>query len=123
VSYSLKKHEILRSKNKIQELFENGSSFFLYPFKVFVFQNPAAANNQVLFSVSKRNFKSAVDRNLMKSPIREAYRLNKNILTIEQNPSFSISIGLVYISKFKLPYSEIESKLKRVFIRLNETRE
>jgi ribonuclease P protein component len=122
VSFSLKKHEILRSKKSIKELFENGSSFFLYPFKVHFLPNPDSQNNQVLFSVSKRNFKKAVDRNLLRRRIREAYRLNKNILTTDQKEPFSLSIALIYISKFKLPYNEIEDKLKQVFIRLNKTK-
>ena len=122
MSFSLKKHEILRGKKSIKELFENGSSFFLYPFKVHFLPNPDAQNNQVLFSVSKRNFKKAVDRNLLRRRIREAYRLNKNILTIDQKEQFSLSIALIYISKFKLPYKEIEDKLKQVFIRLNKTK-
>lgn len=121
MSYSLKKHEILRSKKKIKELFENGSSFFLYPYKVFVLPDTTTENNQVLFSVSKKYFKRAVDRNLVRRRMREAYRLNKKLLTDAQNDSFSLSIALVYISKFKLPYIEIESKLKQVFIRLNKT--
>ncbi len=122
MSFSLKKHEILRSKKSIKELFENGSSFFLYPFKVQFLPNPDSQNNQVLFSVSKRNFKKAVDRNLLRRRLREAYRLNKNILTTNQKEQFSFSIALIYISKFKLPYKEIEDKLKQVFIRLNKTK-
>ncbi len=122
MSFSLKKHEILRSKKSIKELFENGSSFFLYPFKVQFLPNPDSQNNQVLFSVSKRNFKKAVDRNLLRRRLREAYRLNKNILTTGQKEQFSLSIALIYISKFKLPYKEIEDKLKQVFIRLNKTK-
>ena len=122
MSFSLKKHEILRSKKSIKELFENGSSFFLYPYKVFFLPNNSSENNQVLFSVSKKYFKKAVDRNLIRRRIREAYRLNKKILTDDQNESLSLSIALVYISKFKLPYIDIENKLKQVLIRLNEAK-
>ena len=122
MSFSLKKHEILRSKKDIKELFENGSSFFLYPFKVHYLPNPSGQNNQVLFTVSNRNFKKAVDRNLLRRRLREAYRLNKNILTTDQKEQFSLSIALIYISRFKLPYKEIEDKLKQVFIRLNKTK-
>ena len=121
MSFSLKKHEILRSKKKIKELFESGSSFFLYPFKIFYLLNKDQENDQVLFSVSKKHFKKAVDRNLIRRRIREAYRLNKNNLKADQNAS--ISIALIYISKFKLPFSEIENKLKQVLIRLNKTEE
>lgn len=121
MSFTLKKHEILRSKKIIQELFDNGSSFFLYPFKVFYLPNLTQNTNQVLFTVSKRYYKRAVDRNLIRRRIREAYRLNKNYLIADQHELFSLSIALIYISKSKLPYSEIENKLKQVFTRLNKT--
>ena len=121
MSFSLKKHEILRSKKSIKELFDNGSSFFLYPYKVFFLPDPSLENNEVLFSVSKKYFKRAVDRNLIRRRMREAYRLNKNILKSNEKDSLSISIGLIYISKFKLPYIDIENKLKQVFVRLNKT--
>ena len=122
MSFSLKKHEILRSKKDIKELFENGSSFFLYPYKVFYQPNTETKYNKVLFSVSKKNFKRAVDRNLLRRRMKEAYRLNKSHLTDLQKESFSLSIGLLYISKFKLPYIDIENKLKQVFVRLNKVR-
>jgi ribonuclease P protein component len=119
VSFSLKKHEILRSKKKIKELFEDGSSFFVYPFKVYFLHEQTAAPTQVLFSVSKKYFKRAVDRNLIKRRMREAYRLNKSIIETEEKNELSISIALIYISEFKLPFTEIENKLKHVFVRLN----
>lgn len=121
MSFSLKKHEILRSKNNIQELFDNGSSFFLYPFKVYFLPKPTLNTNQTLFSVSKKYYKRAVDRNLIRRRMREAYRLNKSILVANQKDSLSLSIALIYISKFKLPYNDIEKKLKQVFVRLNKT--
>jgi ribonuclease P protein component len=120
VSFSLKKHEILRSKKNIKELFDNGSSLFLYPFKIYFLPSKGQETNQVLFTVSKRYFKKAVDRNLIRRRMREAYRLNKSILIANQKDSFSISIALIYISKLKLPFSEIEFKLKQVFARLNK---
>ncbi len=121
MSFYLKKHEILRSKNNIKELFENGSSFFLYPFKVFFLPNSSLSTNQALFSVSKKYFRKAVDRNLIRRRMREAYRLNKSILEVNQKDSLSLSVALIYISKFKLPYNDIEKKLKLVFVRLNKT--
>jgi len=122
VSFSLKKHEILRSKKNIEELFKSGSSFFLYPYKVFFLPNPSTENNQLLFSVSKKNFRRAVDRNLLRRRIREAYRLNKSILDSDEKDSLSLSIALIYISKLKLPFTDIENKLKQVLIRLNKTK-
>lgn len=120
MSFTLKKQEILRSKKNIQELFDNGSSFFLYPFKVYFLVEPNLKTNGVLFSVSKKYFKRAVDRNLIRRRMREAYRLNKSILKAGRTESYSISMALIYISKFKLPFNDIEFKLKQVFVRLNK---
>ncbi len=120
MSFSLKKHEILRSKKEIQELFDHGSSFFLYPFKIHYIPLDNSENTRVLFTVSKRNFKKAPDRNLLRRRMREAYRLNKNILLSNLKKPFSLSIALVYISKSVLPFSEIENKLKQVFVRLSK---
>jgi len=112
---TLNKSERLSSKKLIKELFDKGSSFYLYPFKVyFLPQTPEEGHNQILFSVSKRNFKRAVDRNLLKRRIREAYRLNKQSLS---DYTFLL-IAYIYTSKKILNYTEIEDKLKQTLNRL-----
>ncbi|WP_422008963.1 ribonuclease P protein component [Roseivirga pacifica] len=74
------KRERLYKKKLIQELFDKGSSFYLYPFKVIYFDTKEEnVPNQVLFSVSKRKFKTAVARNRIKRQLREGYRLNKRL--------------------------------------------
>jgi ribonuclease P protein component len=115
------KKERLASKKLIKELFSKGSSFFLYPIKSFYLVNyPQAPEvNQVIISIPKKNFKSAVKRNLLKRRIREAYRLNKHILQ-NQDASLQFLVGFVYISKDILSYKEIESKLKTILKRLSE---
>ncbi len=80
VKFTFKKSERLSSKKDIQELFNNGSSFYLYPFKVITLPADTSKLHQVLFSVPKRLFKRAVDRNLLKRRMREAYRLNNSEL-------------------------------------------
>jgi ribonuclease P protein component len=77
--YTFKKEERLCNKKLIDELFHSGSSFLCYPFKAswqFI-DAPQSFPVQVLFAVSKKRFKRAVDRNLIKRRMREAYRLNK----------------------------------------------
>src|SRR5687767_15833995 len=83
--HTFRKEERLSKDKLIQELFDRGSSFYLFPFKVFFMLNPDkdVRFHQVVISVSKRNFKRAVDRNLIKRRIREAYRLNKELIPIQ----------------------------------------
>lgn len=116
---TFKKSERLHRKKEIKELFTKGSSFYLYPFKVLHLVNPESQSQfpQVLISVSKRNFKKAVDRNKLKRRIREAYRLNKHEVQTEQN----LLIAYIYTSKEILTFAEIEKKLKLVLDRLNNS--
>src|SRR5476651_487329 len=77
--YTFKKEERLCNKKLIDGLFHNGSSFLCYPFKaswMFV-DNTQQFPAQIVFSVAKKRFKRAVDRNLIKRRMREAYRLHK----------------------------------------------
>ena len=76
------KTERLCSKKAIEALFENGKSFYCPPFLIVwsysLVEIPFPA--QVAFSVSKKGFKLAVTRNLIKRRTREAYRKNKKDL-------------------------------------------
>jgi ribonuclease P protein component len=114
---TFKREERLSKEKVIQELFDKGSSFYLYPFKVYFMQNPDPGFpvHQVLISVSKKNFKRAVDRNLIKRIIRESYRLNKKLLANRNK----LLIAYIYSIKEILPSSQIEERLVRTFKRLD----
>lgn len=114
-SFRFSKKERLTGKKEIEELFKNGSSFYLRPLLV-KYQPEAgpASHHRVLFTVSKKNFKRAVDRNLLKRRMREAYRLNKDVL----NSGIFYKIAFVYVDKRVLPYTQIEPKLKILLHRL-----
>ncbi|QHT68536.1 ribonuclease P protein component [Rhodocytophaga rosea] len=114
-SQKLPKHERLNSKKIIEELFQKGSSAFLYPFRIHYLpasQTEPVSYPQVLFSVSKRNFKRAVDRNLLKRRMKEAYRKNKSTLMTAQPEGQRLAyIAIVYIAKEKISFEIIEKKL------------
>jgi len=107
--FTFRKEERLNKEIWIQELFTKGSSFHLYPFKVLFLPHPDSQYpvNQVLISVSKRNFKRAVDRNLIKRRIREAYRLNKP----ENSTPHKWLIAYIYVAKEILPSEVIHEKM------------
>jgi len=112
------KEERLNKEKWIQELFEKGSSFNLYPFRV-VHQphpDPDALVNQILISVSVRNFKRAVDRNTIKRRIREGYRLNKSRI----GSRGKWLIAYIYIAKEIVPSEVIHKKLVLTFDRLDD---
>ncbi len=117
VRYTFTKEERLSSKKGIQELFKNGFSFYLYPFKVITLPIAEAKQHQVLFSVPKRIFKRAVDRNLLKRRMREAYRLHKHLLKTEPQV---LSIAYIYTSKEIMDYTSIVNPLKQSLIRITK---
>lgn len=111
---TFKKEERLRSKKQISRLFNEGKSFFRYPFRIFFLKEKTEepALPQVLITVSKRNFKKAVDRNRIKRLVREAYRRNKKPLVEHcTGNSVSVLLGLIYTGKTILSYAEIEKKI------------
>lgn len=124
---TFKKAERLCSKKTIERLFEKGSTetktSYLFPFKVFYLfdsEVPSSQPPQVLFTISKRNFKKAVDRNLLRRRCREAYRKNKYLFfeTPEsQPPSY---IAFILIAKEKVEYAVIERSLQKLIVRLSK---
>ena len=94
--FPLKEH--LKSKSIIERLYAQGTSATAYPLRaVFLELQPheQEAVATILISVAKRRFRHAVDRNLMKRRIREAYRLNKPTFVeklAEQNKKLAIAI-------------------------------
>jgi ribonuclease P protein component len=120
--YSFKKTERLYQRNEIQELFEKGSSFYLYPFKVIYIAESFDAKNkpqQILISVPKRKFKKAPDRNFIKRQVREAYRHHKNLIDPEILNK-SLRIAYIYTSDKKMPTDVLTKKLKKTLERLNQ---
>ncbi len=118
----LRKTERLKSKKAIDQLFARDgkgiTALFSYPLKVNAGAYTSEALPRLLVSVSKRNFKKAVDRNLIKRRLREAYRLNKGILL--GNGEWPTSIAFVYVAKDILPFADIEKKMKFVLKQLNK---
>ncbi|SRR5260221_5803324 len=116
--FTFKKAERLSQKKLIQELFDKGSSFYLYPFKVLFLPNERSIN-QIMVSVPKSIFKRAVDRNAIKRRIREGYRLNKAKL----HSDIFFSIAYIYTAKEILQSELIHNKIVLSFKKLIERNE
>jgi ribonuclease P protein component len=75
----------------------------------------------VAITVSKRNFKRAVDRNRIKRLMREAYRKNKsNFHKTLTNKNMQCALLLMYTGKMVPDYGEVEKKLNLTLQRFEE---
>lgn len=100
---TLSKAERIKSLKTIDELFKNGSSFFLHPIKIIYGRYPTTGSAwQAAFMVSKRTFKRSVDRNRIKRQLREAWRRNKSLIAANELP---VQVILIYTAQ-KLPLQE-----------------
>ena len=81
MKYSYSKKEKLKSKKTIELLFKEGDSVSDFPLRLVWLETSFDDGSQIktAVSVSKKHFKTAVDRNRVKRLMREAYRLNKHI--------------------------------------------
>jgi ribonuclease P protein component len=117
------KRERLCSETAIADLFRLRQQFFCFPFRCFYQFRPANGEddvNQLVISVSKRNFKHAVDRNRVKRLIREAYRLHhrEHLDPVLKAHGQRVRFCLSYATSEILPYKFIQDKIIEVLKRL-----
>jgi len=121
IEFTFHKEERLCSQKIIGELFTSGESFLAYPLKVVFLKTDISEPYpvQAAFTVSKRNFKQAVKRNLLKRRMREAYRLNKpNLYNELAVKNLRIALMFVYIGKDIAEYPAIEKGMISAFRKL-----
>ena len=111
MKHTLGKLERLKSKKLIEKLYEQGSSVKSFPLRMVYLQTKHTSDfpAQVGVSVSKRNFKSAVDRNRIKRLLRESYRLQKEILYDHLQTPYVFMIS--YLGKEEIKYEEMYAKM------------
>lgn len=108
------KLEKICGRSTIDHLYKDGKRFVVWPLRVSylpVDQLPT----QVLIWAPKSLFKRAVDRNHLRRQMREAYRLNKQML---YDSGCHYLIAFNYIDRKKQSYHLIEKAMRKVLSKL-----
>jgi len=118
-SFRLRKKERLCSKKQIGELFSDSNSFFVYPFRVIWRLTDEEREYPVQFAISvgKKRIRRAVKRNYLKRRIKEAYRLNKHIITDDLTGK-SLDVMLVYMTNDIKEFSDIQPSMIKLLKKL-----
>lgn len=115
-TFPLKEH--LKSKKAIERLYAEGTSVTAYPLRaVFIEQTieEQDVTAAILISVAKKRFRHAVDRNLVKRRIREAYRTSKHpfIEALESNGK-RMAVAILYIDTRHNSTAFIKRKMEKL---------
>lgn len=114
-TYTFRKEERLCSQRLINNLFHNGSSFVVYPYRVVfsVGNRTDQSKTQVLVSVSKRRIRLATKRNFIKRRIKESYRLQKEALLYSflDEQALDLTFSIQYLGDLTIPYNTLYSRM------------
>jgi ribonuclease P protein component len=111
---TFRKPERLVSAVAFRKLLRDGKSIHRPPFRLVfaALQLPTDAPAQVAFSVPKRLFPRAVDRNRIKRLMRETYRKNKNTLyPLLQATGKQWALLFIYNGRTIPSYPDVQEKL------------
>ena len=117
------KQERIVSQKLIEELFGGGQSHSMaaFPLRAVYMQQERQDRSEpvkVLISVPKKRLHHAVDRNRAKRQVREAYRLQKQLL-IEKIPERrAVDIAFIWLSDRPCPTEEISNKVRSLLERI-----
>jgi ribonuclease P protein component len=122
--FTLGKQERLKSKKLIDQLFNKGKGFSIFPFRVlldFSEKDRDNTDSHLRFgvAVSSRHFKKAVDRNKVKRLTREAYRIQKNeLLELLRSNDRQLNVFFIYTGKEIPDLENLKEKVNLVIIKL-----
>lgn len=122
LSNTFSKEERLKSRKQIGLLFKNRQSVGSYPLRIFwaeTEQEEAKYPVAISFSVSKRIFKRAVQRNRHKRLMLEAFRLHKHKLYKKLHlEEKTLNLMLIYVGKEPADFATVEKKYLKLIDKL-----
>tara|TARA_B110000014_G_C19979071_1_gene506953 strand:- start:354 stop:737 length:384 start_codon:yes stop_codon:yes gene_type:complete len=108
----IKKNLTLISRKDISSVFKDGKVFLNYPFRFIWTERNEKHSIKVLISIPKKNFKKAVERNLIKRQLKEI--LHKKVINTYLEEK-SINLVITYIGDQKIDFNDLENKMMITF--------
>ncbi len=136
--YTLGRNERLKSRKRIEQLFSEGKSFSVFPFKVYFLINKLNSDQESMrhhsrgtfniqfgIGVSGKTFKKAVERNRIKRLAREAFRLQKKELQETLKKKYlQLNIFFIYTDEelpgFNITKEKVDVILNNLIKTINE---
>ena len=119
--FQFPKKQKIRSHEAIERLFANGKSISESPIRVICNfeENNDNISLKAVIVVSKKRVKLAVDRNIIKRRIKEAYRIQKRQLelALERNNQ-QLNLAIIYQEEDIKDYKLLEQKINLLLTRL-----
>lgn len=122
---TLNKKDRLKSYSKIRELFDHGVKLRQHPLTLIYLLEEGKPTDGVSMkmgvAVGAKHFKKAVQRNLLKRRIKEAYRIQNADLKESILPtSFNMSLFFIYADHAVSDYAQISSSVKKLLDKCKE---
>lgn len=122
IRHTINKSEILRKKKDIALIFDKGKEIYVRPLKIkYILKQKEENVSPLRFMVvtGARKFKRAVDRNLIKRRIREAFRKIKHLpAETATTENKSADIVFIYTENKIMDYAEIEKAMTDIVNKL-----
>ncbi|MBR2063984.1 MAG: ribonuclease P protein component [Bacteroidales bacterium] len=114
---TLPKKERLCGKNNISKLLAKGRYGNVPGMRFLYLNDTDAEENRIMVSVSKKYFKRAVKRNLLKRRIRECYRKQKHNLAVGSG----LDVLFIYVTKEVMSYEDLYASMEQIIEKINQS--